>query len=346
MAFELDIQNLALVKNEDRLGKWFIHMIAALVARGWTVEGSGDGLAQVRNRTQTAGPYNVFTSGLGYYTGGGVWSASLGGANSITNTRAWFIIKEPAPSTRAFCFQRSSWGGSSGYECFITASMAPTGFATSGAAANAPPAANGALQHFIYGGTHNNVGSDYFGGTLVEIADAVTLIGNMLVSTTARAGNVWPFRFTVYNSTAALVRCGMVYEALIETVTGDPDPYIVKCDLWFDAFGSPGVAPSVAQAYQGRADSGTVSSLYFEYGAGAGGTYPNSGATANADGKIRPRPIFIVGPGGRYKGRCESLVYNYQARNYPSTLDLASANPYLYAGMFLLDWKTGVTPGT
>lgn len=345
MAFALDIQNLALVQNEDRLGKWFIHMIAALVARGWTVEGSGDGLAQVQNRTQTAGPYNVFTSGLGYYTGGGIWSGSLGGANSISNSRAWFIIKEPAPSTRAFCFQRSS-GVSGGSECLMNASMAPTGFATSGAAANAPPAANGALQHFIYGTAHNNTGSDYFGSTLVEIADAVTLIGNMLVSTTARAGNVWPFKFTVYNSTTALVRCGMVYEALVETVTGDPDPYIVKCGLWVSVFGSPGVAPSSTQAYQGRDDSGTVlSSLNFEYGSGSGGTYPGS-ATANADGKIRPRPIFIIGTDGRYKGRCESLVYNYQARNYPSTLDLASANPYLYAGVFLLNWKTGVTPGT
>ncbi len=346
MAMQLDIQNLSLVTNEDRLGKLLLAMVNALVARGWTVEGSGDGIAAVQNRTQTAGPYNVFTSGLGYYTGAGLWAAALGGANKISNTRAWIIVKEPAPSTRAFCFQRSNVA-STGYEAYLVASLAYGGFATSGATFNAPPAAVGTSQ-VLFGTAHNGNGADYIIYTAgTAIAGSNTLIANMMISDTAKGGNSWPWMLVLYNSTLATRVAGMMYESLVETVAGDADPVVSCVGLFANVFGAPNVAPGMT--YMARRDDGTAITnlVLISYTATVFGGMPATTPSVNSDGKLRSLPIFMqAGTGGHYKGRMEHASYNMQARTYPSTLDLATATPRIYLGCMLYPWKTAITPGT
>lgn len=345
MTMQLDVQNLSLVTNEDRLGKLWVNMVAALVARGWTVEGSGDGIAAVQNRTQTAGPFNVFTSGLGYYTGSATWNGTLGGANKNSNARAWIIVKEPSPSTRAFCFQRSS-GTTAAYENYMVVSLSYGGFATSGATYQAPPAAVGTSQ-VLFGTAHNGLGADFFVTAAGNyIAGSNTMIANMMISDVAKGGNSWPWMFVVYNSSTATRSCAGLYESLVETVSGDPDPVMTCIGSFAAVFGTPSTAPSMT--YFARRDDGTaITDLRLISYTSSWGALPAITPATNGDGKIRSMPLYVQGgTSGHYKGRMEHASLNMQARTYPSTLDYASATPRIYLGMMLYPWKTSVVPGT
>jgi hypothetical protein len=140
-----------------------------------------------------------------------------------------------------------------------------------------------------------------------------------------------------------------MYESLIETVPGDPDPLVVALGLWGTVMGNPNSATT--PVYRGRLDNGTVvATLRAQiYSLTSFGTTPGNTPLANSDGKIRPLPVYFANGAagqGQYKGRAEFLHFNLQARDYPFTHEVATASPYLYAGAWMLNWKTGVTPGT
>lgn len=116
------------------LGAGIYNLIAALVAAGWTIESSGDGLAAY-NATGS-----VFTSG----------TPSGSGANSWDNSGAWARIRYPASvagGTRELLFVRGSSG--TGYACIA---LSPNANFTSGSpsATQAPTASD---QQFVLGST-------------------------------------------------------------------------------------------------------------------------------------------------------------------------------------------------
>jgi hypothetical protein len=344
MALNLDVENLTLVTDEDRLGKLILAKAGALVARGWTVQGSGDGIATFQNAGQTAGPYNVFTSGTGYHNTGGVWAAALGGANKISNTRAWIRLREPSPSVREIIIQRSSTAAT-GFEAFMIEGMAYTGYLSNNATAVAPPTSAGVTQ-VRYGTAFNGAGADYITSI---IAGTHTLVYNLLVSDVAKPGNVWPYIEFVYNSTLSTRVCGSVYESVVDAAPADAHPFVCATGLFTSVFGSPNVAP--AMVFQGRRDDGVASTTFsvLAYSVTGFGAYPANIPATNADGKVRSLPIYVtngVAADGRWKGRMEHCIMNMQSRNYPSTLDITTASPRLYLGVMMVPWKQNTVPGT
>lgn len=348
MALQLDIANLSLAQNQDRYGKLIISLVNALVARGWTVEGSGDGLAAFQNSGQTAGPYNVFTSGVGYVTGGTEWNVG-GGANSFTNLRAWIRIREPSPSVREFIFQRSNNSSLNGYALYMAIGVAYEGYLAGGASANTVPTSAGATQ-FINHTVFNSTGGVW--GTYnvnASISSPNTLIANVMISDVVRDNNVWPFYFTVYDSTAAEHRMSWMYESLAEAPAGDAHPFVLISDTFVLTFGTPLIAP--AMTLKGRNAKGTVvTTLRVFNHASSYGVFPVVTMNANPlDSKVRALPLYVAdvgADGNRYKGRMEHFRLNMHNRNYPDTHNLAGADAKVYLGCMLADWETGVTPGT
>jgi hypothetical protein len=348
MTLQLDVQNATRVTGEDFVGKLLTALTNALVARGWTVQGSGDGLSAFQNSGQTAGPYNVFTASPAYATGGGTWLAAQGTANRWSNVRAWIRLREPSPSVREFIFQRGS-STSSGQEANLIVGVAYAGYLAGGASANTVPTSAGVTQ-ILYGAAFNGAGGAW-GTAGVTLANTNTIVYNILVSDVAKAGNSWPFFVLAYNSSTATPISAMCFESLSDTISGDTDPVAYIVDIWVNVFGTPN-ANGTAIGFSSRIDNNatpinTLTNVYFT---NIFGSYPLLVPIASTiDSKVRAWPLILtVGTAldGRYKGRCDHLQMNPQARNYPSTLNVTTVTPYIYLGCRLLPWKQNVTPGT
>ena len=342
MAMILDVENLELPPLSDKWGLTLLTLINALVARGWTVEGSGDGVSTFKRQGQTAGPYNVFSGH--YSTGGAAWNSTT--ALSISNTYAWFIIKEPAPSTREFVIQRTSSTSTTFMWHLINLRMATNGYVQSGCSAttvNMTPAGGGVSGMAEVTGS----GIAMLGTPSETVSNAYTSYLNILISDSARAGNVWPFYMTCWNSTISARAGEWVYESLVDTP--DTQPYVFKADNSTTCLGASTSSSGFNAWHSVNTVSGTLdtaTSLNVIHSSTLPGTFATNQVPSAADGKVRAFPVQIFGStgGASYKGTMEHLYFNPRARDYPNTTNLAEANPRLAVGMLLLPWKQNVVP--
>lgn len=349
MSLVHDIQNLALVDPGDRQGHMAIAAVNALVARGWVVRGSGDGGAIFQNLEQTAGPYNVFTSGVGYVATSHVWNTPIV-ANTISNARAWIRLKEPGASTREIIFQRANYSaGQVTAQQYLIARMALVGFTGGGATALSPPSAPGG-DFSICNGTAgpafnttgfslSTVGTDGAGRTILYF--------NMLISDDADTANVWPFQWWVYDATNALHQCAFIYDAL-DAPTGDLQPFVILLDRWATTVPLPdtngalvwvGINPSDGLVSgQALSDGYVITSI----------SAPSVAARTNwpaTDGKVRalPVPVWTSGTArpGVWRGYLKNVWYNPTARRYPVLQD-PTAGALMFAGRFIVPWGPNV----
>jgi len=343
MTLELDVENLFLPNTIDRGGRALIEIRNALVAKGWTVVGSGSGTigAAFENLEQTAGPYDVFTDPTPWKTGMNpagtdtFWHAS-GNAGSISHYSAWIRLREPN-TVREFMFQR--WLGSSSGNVthgYMTVLFAPGGFTGGGADKDSTPSAPGGFVTM----NSNTYWIDNSPGTS-------QFYMNMLVSDTARAGDVWPFIVFWVNTTTASPYAGqIVYESLLNTEATDDEPWVAKGGSGAAASQTP-TSPTVSGWYSRRqvdlALDGNTSLGIYSF---AGGTVPSVtwAATPNQDGKRRAFPVLVTDNLEGWKGRCEHLYWNPQNRPYPATHFVTTTEARLYWGNLLIPWKQNVTP--
>lgn len=341
MPLELDVQNLLLPNTIDRGGRTVIAIRDALVAKGWIVAGSGSGTvgATFQNMGQTAGPYDVFTASPAWKTGlnpgvPDLWNHTSGNPNSISHRAAWIRLREPSPSTREFVFQRWSSTDSTIVSGYMTIQMSHTGFTNNNASAASPP-------------TGSNT---YTAGTNVVWFDNTTnteFVLNVLVSDSARGGNVWPFVVMHYSITGAGDAAGgLIYESLVNTDATDTEPWVFKVGTGGSrAQETP--TNSNQQNWRARRQSDLVLELMqaVVY-TPANGSVPGTAwlNTPLQDGKRRALPMLFAGSDESWKGRAEHLRFPAINRNYPHTLNLATASPYVFWGNLLVPWATGIVP--
>lgn len=341
MTIQWDIINQVYAAAKDHFGLLLTDLIPALVARGWVVKGSGDGLVAFQNEGQTAGPYYVFTNPPAHSVTG-TWS--VGGPNSWTNARAWVRIKEPGLSTRELLIQRSSTTTSSGFNS-INFAMSVTPL-SAGASASTVPTGNLQIKSFA---TAMNSSATAFGDGAASVATSPAWVVHVGISDTAKAKNVWPFFIRTFRQDTHAPLLIFNWESLRSEHASDDHP------MW--AHAQPGSSYNVTQ-YISSANNMTMwndTTLGLSYGAlqllaGASGTAPNQvsqNVTVLIGGLRKAADIYAAYPNlAKWitKGVCDHLKWNPTTRGWQDTLNLASSEPYAFDGPFLLPWKTGIVP--
>lgn len=343
MTMILDVENYALNTGEDFVGKLLIKLKDTLVARGWTVTGSGDGLSAFENSGQTAGPsYDIFTASPAYAVGTGSWNSGI--ANSISNVRAWFKIKEPSPSTREFLFQRALNSSNNRMTYLYNMAFAETGFDTSGASATVAPLTGTSVTAITNSDTIA-IGD----GAAHNITDLDDWYLQIWVSDSARSQNVWPFYYILYNYADGVESGCFIYESLVNTVSGDTQPWIWRMSSGAVVQGTP-TAPQLA-GWRGKRDSTGAyeTNMYTNIYAIQSTTALTPGAAVvtiptSSDGKVRALPVFLFGSDLSYKGIMEHILYNPRNRSYPATQDVTTVDAKLCWGCFLFPWKQNSVP--
>lgn len=342
MTMILDVENYPISGNQDKLGHALIKIRDTLLARGWTVVGSGDGGANFAREGQTSGPYDVFTASPAYYTGTGNWYD--GAANTISRAAAWVILKEPSPSTREIAFQRYSTTSAAGMMWLNKLIFSASGFQQSGCSAtvvNTTPVTAGTAANVI---ASNAI---FMGnGTSETPVSADGYIMQMLVSDSARADNVWPFFVWWWNQTDGNRGGELVYESL--TNAPGNERWIIKGAVGpGGAFATPTTVPTT---WYGRGESAltVVNTLSMVTYTCASQLLPGAhttGQIVTADGKVRGGyPVIFYNSDFSFKGVSEHLLVNPRNRDYPSTVDVATADAKISLGCMLLPWKQNTTP--
>ena len=349
MAMILDVENYLIGTGQDRFGHVLIKLKDTLVARGWTVEGSGDGQSVFARNGQTAGPYDVFTSGTGYYVGGGEWS--VGGANTISNTNAWMILREPAPSTRELLLQRSSSTASNNMLYLHNLRFSTSGFVQSGCSATVVNV-NTVVANTSYNRAAATTTLVWGNGTAETALTTDQYYLQILVSDSARGDNVWPFYMWCWNTVDNNRGGEWVYESLVQAPGNE---------RWIAKFGYGDATASVfalatnqsaETVWYGRNEATLLpatniqfSRIYFLAAAYA---IPGNWVTSQipcADGDVRGGYPFIFNAADfSYKGISEHWTFNPRNRDYPSTIDVATPNAKISLGCAILPWKQNVVP--
>jgi len=340
--------NILLPTLEDKFGHLIIALRDALVASGlWRVRGSGDGKAAVQLMGQTAGPYDVFTASPAWSQDASVFNTVRNG--SITQPRAWLLLEE-IPSGRVLLMQRCQNTGSTTDSSALSVGVA-TGVASSGATAIQPPALTG-NSAFLAGNawpiTSPNV-TEVTSSNSTEYAIGSTRQCwlQIAVENTARAGNVCPWWFAVWDKSANIPVMGGIWESLTDVDTGVNHPLACAFGSWSRVWGTVGngnTGPiNVSSAWRGG-DTLALCTTGYSQNIGIGATPPTYQAPGN-NGKVRTERPWLLVPalGSRHIGRFEHGFMNKSAREYPTTYDVAGAQPRITLGHLIMPW-TAVSP--
>jgi hypothetical protein len=336
--------NRQLTHVHDRMGHFLIDLKNTLVATGlWVVTGSGDGLSAVQNQGQTAGiggSYDVFTASPAYVDTSATWTT--GGANSISNPYAWFQIKEVG-GARVFQFQRHNSTSDN-----ISLRFCPSGVATTGATSSVAPAP-APSNNFVnlIGNVATRGATTMAAGQLLHSV-ATTTVYHFWHATTARAGGVCPFAFMTFSKLTNTFGAGFFYESLVDAVASNTEPWLLSNAGSFGAaFGTVGTASSNGPFWStlGQITAGLVPwSFDYSGSAVAGINYPGSSYPPMPADNVWRTQYCRARTATAYLGRSEHFLQNYLARDYPTTYNLASAEPKIAVGQLLLPWSTNVVP--
>jgi len=341
MAIQWGIINASYASASDRMGRLLSELVPALVARGWTVRGSGDGVATFQNEGQTAGPYNVFTASPLYYVAPPTTNFNSPNPLNWSHARAWVRIREPSGG-REIVIQRTN-SNTTYQNLNIGIATAPL---TSGASANTVPT----------GATLTDTNMTFAGGG-VAFAESPQLAVNagpawtahVGISDVATASGVWPFYVIVTDGSSNVIMT-MLYDGQQDIAPGDDQPWVLT--TYNNAHLIDTVVYSTTVTNSSRMAMGI-----------AGGTITRGGWSSlassqtsefakngrqNSDSVYRAhRAGFMYLPSAShylFKGRSANIYMNPTTRVYPDTMNLAGAAPYLIHSYWLIPWKTGVTP--
>lgn len=359
-------RNQSSVNGEDHTGRMILELTRAMVASGfWRRVHQGDGLA-----AYSSGTADLFTahSGLGYLTSG-TWHT--GGANSITNARAYIVVEEVVGGVatgRQFLLQRSSTTSVSGDRSLIIA-FAWTPF-TGSPDFDTAPSAPALCKVFGTLGI-NSVGSNVW----LHLATSPhmegaggTIVLNYWVcdEPSGTTGDVCPFGVEAYDDTANEPAFGIFYDALVDASSADDHPCVIAIPnanastTW--EFGES--ATELPRTHHNAASSQTLYSVNYDVtgavecaihriGLPNTGQYPNSSPAIAVDigGK---RPLYPAGVwlddvpvAGPYKGCLESIEMLFAgAALWPDTYHASVADPdepaRISLGHVTVPWEVGV----
>lgn len=316
-------RNLTLANGADRTGWMMVTWARALVAGGfWRRKYQGDGLS-----AYSTGTTDLFTANTNGYTTSGAWSAGVGGANSITNPKAYIVLEEVVSGSvtgRQAMMQRGSATGV-GNDRLINMVFAWSPMTGSPAAATAPTAP---AKSFTYG-TVNAGGVNVWqrlatSPQLGGVGGTLALNFWVCDEPSGATGNVCPWAIEGYDSSADEIAFSVVYEALLEAPATCTHPCAAifpivnagatwemgqaKTDISAPHGQSAGTALMIIDptdnttAVVGAITRDSFSSLL----------WPNSSVAASpladVDGKFVKMPAIVRKvTGGAFAGVCESL---------------------------------------
>lgn len=338
--------NRQLIHVHDRLAHMLIDLKNVLVASGlWVVTGSGDGLSAVQNQGQTAGvggSYDVFTASPPYLDTAGTWYSGV--ANSFSNGYAWFQIKEVG-SARVFQFQRNSNSGSNSE--YIACRFCPTGVATTGATSTVAPAPTptNSFVHVLGSVLARNtalVGT----GTGLQVTTSNPTTYHFWHASAPRAGGVCPFAVMVLNKSTNTYQWGFFYESMLDTQAGNTEPWLLSSATNYpSAFGALG-SGSGGPFWGTTGTTGGLVPWSFDYTVSvvASLSFPGVGYPPMPADNVWRTQYCRARTATAYLGRSEHFLQNHVARDYPTTYNLASAEPRIALGQLLLPWATDIVP--
>jgi len=346
--------NVLLPALGDKFGQLLIALKTALVASGrWRVRGSGDGKAAFQLMGQTggiAGSFDVFTASPAWSQDTSAYNAARN--NSITQPRAWLLLEEIA-SGRVLLAQRVAYNGGANESISGTVAVA-TAVASSGATANTPPVLTG-NSAFLAGNAWNDNGNNspqFCDGAFGDFAIGSTHQGwlQIGVETAARAGNVSPWYFAVWNRTTGTRAMGAIWESLTDVDVGQTHPLACAFGAWSRVFGTIGngsTGPIHAGSAWRGGDTLALCTLGYQQLVGIGATPPAYQQAGN-DGKFRTERPWVLVPsiGSRLLGRLEHAYLNKVSREYPTTYNVLDAEARLTLGHLIVPWQTGIIPSS
>lgn len=339
MTWQFDINNLNLAASDHGIC-WTKLKDLGVLHGALVVMGTGDGIAAFENTGDTAGPFDVLTGGTS------VWNSLV--ANEFSNTAAWMRLRETGSTREWVIFRHTSTSAS--FEGDYIVVFSPTGFDDTGVAtANLPPTASAGDEVFMIGGplmtNYEQWGPTYNNDARIHVAIE-----------DAAAGGVYSWYILGRATTTGTPNGIFVYEGLSDGPAADPQPWMVHCPdsansgfPWTNSddelgtyhdFGGGGEVWLAPQTPSGASPYGLVDS--------SGGRIIPGLIPPQVDGDARTFPIII----GRdaissYRGICRNLKWKgTNARGYPDTRDLATANAMLYVDDVLFPWETGTVPLT
>lgn len=331
MAWTFDVNNSVLSSAD--IGEAFIIWKDKGVAAGiLEVLGSGDGRSAFENSGQTAGPnYDVLTGGTF------VWNSGID--NEFSNTNAWLRVRMVG-TTLEFMIQRHS-STTASYEDDYKILISPTGFVSGGASATVRPTATD--QEYVHGsaGTFGAFG-DYFYGMHVHVGFNAVANGNGFYSF-----------YIVLNYTASkLAQSAFIFDCVDQGKTGDSQDWVIYIYSGSTPLAYANLGSASLSNAQGYYDYGGGSEAFYRIegerlvNASNQSLFPSAVGIQPEDSKTRSFPI-IWGTVAYtlYKGVSSFVEWKgISARNYPDTVDLATANAKVYFDDILLPWEQGTAP--
>lgn len=331
MAWTFDVNN-SVLSGAD-IAEWAILWKDKGVAASiFEVLGTGDGRSAFENSGQTAGPnYDVLTGGTS------IWNSGVD--NEFSNPNAWIRLRMVG-TTLEFCLQRRS-STSASYEDDLKILVSPTGFTNGGASATVRPTATD--EQYIMGsaGTFGNFGLYNY--------DMHVHIG---FNETANANGFHSFYVIINYTATKLTYSAFLFDCVEEGKTGDSQDWVIYLNS------TSGVLGWSQMGYV----SANYGQSYYDYGGGSEAFYrteaehlvngsnqnlfPSAVGIQPEDSKTRSFPIVWGTVAFTYYKGISSFVEwkGIAARNYPDTVDLATANAKVYFDDVLVPWEQGTAP--
>lgn len=339
MTIQWDIINKQYAPDADHFGHLMVDLQDVLLGRGWTIVSSGDG----GSLYSTTG--SVFTNPTRYNAGptGGVWSGSVAGWWSRSN--AWAIFREPSPSTREIGIQRYS-GSSTTWEQMLIR-MSDVAMTVGGSSTVIRSSAS--AQYFHTTSTNRRLYSTAV--TLCNTGSGVNV--SIGISDSAKGKDVWPFFVVMCRRDTGALCNAWCYDSLVDTIAADPHPFVFSvydAAIWLDA-NFRTTTGSLFQVSYDNGASAVRNCAVAPYYAQPSPTFNRNTSGPNFAGIIRaPEAYVAVGASGSsnfaIKGKPEHMKLNPTTRTWPDTLNLASADPYLFCGPVMIPWQQATAPLT
>lgn len=314
-----------------------------IAGSGWSIAGSGDGLAAYELHDSDTGTYSTSDNDAdGHYDildTIGAWSENAGArvANRWGNQGAWLYIRSETGVGILILRRLSGESYNGGFGNYGTIILSPSdGFDFSVANATTPPGA--AADERLLVGTRTTT-SNAWGTSYNDPKYHHAAVNDSPVS-----GEYGLYCFATDQSTMNEDGGCFLFDPCSEPVAGDPMPWVVGFagSLYLDFNSYP------SSRY---ADNTNATKAFRDYGGGSelwtdvdthGGLFVGN----QVDGDARHLTVMWGHEAsGTWKGFSSVLRFVADnGRSYPDTLNLTTANARVYAGAFTLPWEQNVTP--
>lgn len=327
MAFRFSV-NVDLAVYPNDLGATWYLLKEFLKTHGWTVSMSGDG------STAFSATGDVITAGIDAFD-------NVATANGWSNMAAWFVLRSPAGGYEIL-FQRqantSSWGA-----LMRGIWISRVGYSSAGISASVAPAAPVDEQDLLGGSTRTNQsGNSGFSATTHVTGNPNHL--HMVCDDAPAGAGEYSFAFWVSDKATQALRGESMFVDAIDDggVAGDLAPYVFEMKpyviggatqtrtMFFD------MHVTNKRSWGGTTGEIVMTAIRTQDRFTGGGQIDNRERAVHA--------YWYDNAAGIWKGRSRLFRMNSGIRNYPNTVNLATAFARIYVDHVLMPWQQDAVP--